>query len=93
MSLGSRDIVDGIKRQGLRREAFAVAVVIVFGIVDQFTAKVIPRAADTIQDHFFPPTFVIAFDRPIQGVGALKVNRVEASALQPVSLRQALPPT
>ena len=61
MPLSSEEFVARVKSHGVRREFLYLLGLIAFGIVDQFTAKIIPATAEMIQDYVNPPKFIIGF--------------------------------
>ena len=65
MQLTSSDILETLKKQGLRLTAISVVSTICIGIIDQFTSKIIPTAVQKIEYLIDPPKFFINFDGPV----------------------------
>jgi hypothetical protein len=61
MKLESAEVVNSLKSGGLRATLIAVGTALVFGVVDQFTSKIIPTTAAYIQNTLFPPEFYVSF--------------------------------
>jgi uncharacterized protein (TIGR02594 family) len=86
MPLSSEEFVARVKSHGVRREFLYVLALIAFGIVDQFTAKIIPATADMIQDYVDPPKFIIGFKPEVKTDGLLTVLRLEDEA-KPITVK------
>lgn len=76
MKLESAEIVSSLKSGGLRATLIAVATALVFGVVDQFTSKIIPTTAAYIQNALFPPEFYVSFSPSTNVSAGLDVSTI-----------------
>jgi len=74
MQLTSSDILDNLKKQGLRLTVISVVSTICIGIIDQFTSKIVPTAVQKIQYLIDPPKFFINFGGPVDLSAGLAIS-------------------
>ena len=78
MQLASSDILENLKKQGLRLTAISVVSTICLGIIDQFTSKIIPTAVQKIEHLIDPPKFFINFGGPVDLSAGLVISALTA---------------
>ncbi len=61
------------KSQGARTALIALATTLALGVVDQFTARIIPQATAAIDNFLDPPNFVMRFSQPVE----IEANGIE----------------
>lgn len=90
MKLESAEIVSSLKGGGFRVTLIAVCSALLFGVVDQFTSKIIPTTAAYIQDTLFPPEFYVSFSPSTNVSAGLDVSPIrDASSKVAVRKREA----
>lgn len=54
------------RTQGARTALIALVSTLALGVLDQFTARIIPQATAAIDDFFDPPNFILRLSQPTQ---------------------------
>ena len=88
MQLTTSDILENLKKQGLRLTAISVVSTICLGIIDQFTSKIVPTAVQKIEYLIDPPKFFVNFDSPVDFSAEPKIYALSAEAAIPVEYKQ-----
>jgi hypothetical protein len=79
-TLGVADVLAKLKTQGLRWTVISVVSTVLFGIVDQFTSRIIPSIAGRIEALIDPPKFFVRFNPPVNLNDGLTISALSATA-------------
>lgn len=80
MSLKTEEIVQAFKQGGFRKAVIAVSVALFFAVLDQFTVRLVPWIAQTIEDYIYPPRFFISFAPPVDVAAGVRVSSLSDPA-------------
>jgi hypothetical protein len=89
MALGSEAIVDMFKQRGLRVTIVSVASVLAFGIVDQFSARIIPAIVTQVDSYVNPPKFFIRFVPPVDVSGGLVLTGIDSEPPVQIAVKES----
>ena len=91
MSLNAKSIIGLFRQRGLRVTIISVLSVIAIGVVDQFTARIVPAVIRQIDNFIDPPKFFIRFVPPEDLSGSFTVSSLDVQPPQPVSFKESDP--
>lgn len=64
--LKTETILKDVQNKGPKTAIWGLFVIIIFGVIDSFTAKIVPTIADAIREQVYPSTVTLKFSDPIQ---------------------------
>ena len=88
MTFNADEMFQSFKRGGARGLVISLAFAVVFGVLDQFTTRVIPWIAQTIEDVIRPPKFFVSFYPAVDVTGGLRVVDLGVDPPKEVSIKK-----